>query len=206
MVLCPLLTNCLAFIPAAREANLTAGLINVLRAFLPGGYPSGEKPLEYSLVIYPISCLSRLIGPSIEDDYATEFMGPAMDAGIVPVLTDLVMQRDEQTTGGLLGLVILVLLAVPQGGAGGLPRAVAGLLGFDCPKTLGVATETLSCIASMRPDLITDCHTWGMDDTLERLTLNNDQRTAAAARELLLLVNLIADVSLPLSEACEQNT
>jgi hypothetical protein len=204
-LLLPLLIDCPAFIPAAREANLTAGLIDVLRAFLPGGYPLGEKPLEGALVIYPVSCLSRLIGHPKEDDYSTEFMGPAMDAGIVSVLTDLVMQRDEETTGVLLGLVLLVLLAVPQGGAGGLPRAVAGLLSFDCPKTLGVTTEMLSCIASMRPDLILDCHTWGIKDSLERLTLNNDEGTAAAARKLLFLVNLMADVSLPLSEACEQN-
>jgi hypothetical protein len=178
-------------------ASLTAGLVDVLRAFLPGGYPPEEMPLDFELVIDPLSCLSRLIGETEEDDSSRELMGPAMDARIVAVLTEVVKKRDEKTIVCLLVLVRSVLLAVPQGGAGGLPRAIAGLLTSDGPQTLVIATNTLLCIALMRPDLIKDWHTWGMDDTLERLTLNNDKRTAAAARELLSLVNLMVDVSMP---------
>jgi hypothetical protein len=68
-------------------------------------------------------------------------------------------------------------------------RATAALLTAEAHVATTCALEGLFGIGVVRRDLITDFATWGMDDTMERLTKHSDTYMAAAARRLLFLVN-----------------
>jgi hypothetical protein len=199
-LLAGLFSHCPAFIPAAVNGNITPGLVRVLRTFCAGGQFRAE---ELDDTTFSLFCLSLM---DESDKNSIIFWKPAIHAGIVPVLTHLLTSGHEATIFGVLRLSGSLLLASlpeePRPGAGTLPRAIAGLLSASPPVAVYEAAETLLNIGQMRPDLIEDSHAWGMADSLQRLKLHGDPRTAAAATRLMSIVGNMADVSLRLSSQC----
>jgi hypothetical protein len=189
-------------IPIAVEANLTPGLVRVMRKLRPG-HPSAarQRPDHFGipLVAIPLMCLAQIAEKGNVGD-KTAFWKPAVDAGMVRVITDLLHALDNASTiANILRLSEGVLLACPPGGvddwAGGLPRAIAGLLTARPPVALGAAVHTLFDVGVLRPDLLAGFPTWGAHESVQQLTGDSHFRTAAAAKGLLFIVDHGLDVS-----------
>jgi hypothetical protein len=199
-----LLSTCPTFIPPPHHASLTPGLVRVLHTFRPDGEVLEETAAYASTVTYPLFCLSRLMDVSDQEN-PTVFWKPAIEAGVVPVFADLLATGHLSTIMSVLLLAMPLLNATPSQGvqqwAGGLPRAMAGLMSGGPPTFRGTAVEVLVNMGMARPDLIADIHTWGLDATLRRLNMDPVERTAAAAEKLLLMIGQIANVSSCLSHS-----
>jgi hypothetical protein len=126
----------------------------------------------------------------------------AIDAGIVTVLSDLLVVDEEPTVVSLLTLLSWLMLATPAGTAGawgrGLPRAVAGLLISKRLVVPARAVNILSMMALTQKGLLVDYQSWGLGDVVQRLTRHRDPETAAAAEHLLSAIDNGIEVSYPL--------
>jgi hypothetical protein len=174
------------FIPAAIMANLTPSLISFARKLgvrSVRARPQGSNNLlKLNL---PLVMLDHLLTYDIENN--REIWRSAVDAGVVPFFIDLLDLRHEPTIGQVLRLSGLLFLPVPAEEIGsradGLSRAIARLLTANLPVA-PAAAKMLSHIAMVHPKLVRDWHTWGIEDTVQRLTTHSDLATAGAALDL----------------------
>ncbi len=117
---------------------------------------------------------------------------PAVHAGIVPVLIELLALLrslpDEEMAYIVAGVSGLILVPAISGGIGpwavGLLRALARLLSADPPMAAQMSLSLLYEVGAEHPDLVVDCRTWGIEDSLQRLTLHSDPKTAESAVKL----------------------
>jgi hypothetical protein len=179
-----LLDECPSSLPAAIEANLTAGLVSCVPK-LQGRSLMKHRDAKLNEVTLALACLEELVKHGITK--GGRLWTDAAVAGIFPVLTKLLRVKHEPTIIQALVLSAFLILPVPPGQVGsraeGVPRAIAGLLTAESPVA-GRAAAMLSYIISTHPKLVRDWPTWGINDALQRLTMHSDPDTAAAAVEL----------------------
>jgi hypothetical protein len=211
LLLLPKLLRCLflrfpASIPYAVNQNLTPGLVRILRELRPGRHSSAEGSNEVlSALDDSLTCLRNLYEEYAERDMATawEFWRPAINAGLLPVIMDLLTMGHKPLVLSLLRLSGILLMPLPNRAAEpwarGLLRAVAGLISARPPVAPEAAMELLLSVGIIRRDFMMDFHTWGIYDGLQRFAAHTNPRTAAVARALLFLVNSGSDVSSTLS-------
>ncbi len=181
-----------SFTPAAIKANFSRHFVRILRNARLYGKSSPESLASMCKVVgIALSCLMGLMRYDVKN--AKEMWKPAVDAGIVPVLLDLLTLRHGQTLGSTLELSGMLLMSAPRGEAEQwgveLVRATAGLLNAARPVALHDAAKVLHTVGKKHPALIADCHTWGIEVSLQQLTLHSNSDTAAAARQLKKLLS-----------------
>jgi hypothetical protein len=186
-LLCTLVEKCPSIAPAAIDANVVPGLVRVLgevrTRFSSGLEDTGNL---WEVVEPPLSCLKQLLWYNMLSIGA---LGKAaVDAGIVPILVDLLKFDDEVTIVLVVRVSALLLVPAPRETVGAwgrdLMRASARLLTASRPVTQRDTIEMLAKIGETHPQLLVDCHTWGIDDAVQRLTIDSDVATAAAALKL----------------------
>jgi hypothetical protein len=182
------------FIPAAIRGNVSSGLVRVLRKAHTDGKPSAQHlGASCQAVHYTLSCLTEIM--VYDSTHRKVFWRPAVNAGIVPVLIDLLTHRHEQTVSKTLELSGMLLTSAPEGEVGqwglGLVHATTRVLSADRPVAVRNAAEMLHKVGSAHPCLIADCHTWRIDDSLQQLTTHSDPGTAAAALHLKKLLSSV---------------
>jgi hypothetical protein len=173
-----------------------------MRKMRPGHQRVTEDTRDIGMALnFPLMCLSQITDASeaSSEDPAT-FWKPAIDAGIVPVIVDLLALPDRKTILSLLRLSGSVLLAGPRGEgqrwAGELPRAIAGLVNAKPPVAVHEAVAMLFNIA-LRRDLVLDLRAWGVHEAVRRLESDRDPETARGAKGLLFMVSQRLDVRPP---------
>jgi hypothetical protein len=190
------------FCTVAVEGNITAGLIGVLHilGLRPHSLPKACSDVS-SAVDASLECLCELM--EYDQDNQGGGTKAALDAGIIPVLCGLLAVCDEQRIERVLALSAFLLRVKAPGHegewAGRLPHAIARLLNASLPVAAAQAADTLFNMCSTHPQLLQECHTWGLGDSLGRLTAHSDPEMAAAAKKLLSVAENWLDVSFPLS-------
>jgi hypothetical protein len=195
------------YIPGAIKANVGPGLVRVLSKARKDG---SSSPQHLGLMLKAL----RLALGSLEDfmryDMANrrELWKSAEHWGVIPVLVDVLTLRHEATVELALEVSGMLLMSAPKGSLGqaglGLMRASARVLCGDRPVAVQRAAEMVHDVGAKHPELIADCHTWGVDDSLQRLTMHSHAGIAAAARQLKKLLSCVKpkpDVS-PFSYPC----
>ncbi len=187
------------------KANLAPDLVRALRELRPPRYKSGASPARNCAPLDPpLTCLLLLFRANIGNpgqEIDGNSMQPMINAGIIPVFIDLLKLGHEPTTVKIVELSGLLLLPAYPGqivpGGVGLLRALAQLLDAVPPVTSRVAAVTLYNVGAAHPELTVDCRTWGIEDTVQQLTLHADRATAVAASRVnkLLFDHDGADVS-----------
>jgi hypothetical protein len=181
------------FVAAAQRMDVTQLLICLLRQLAPPrGLPIAEHHPGLLLGLEaPLQSLRALLAHDL--DTALSGFKPVIDAGLVPVLMDLLRLRHEPSAAQALHLAETLLLATPHGNpprwSWGLMGAVAGLLSAEPPVEPGRAAEVLFHVGMERRQLIVDYQPWGIDASVRRLARSPDAETAAAAKKLLYVVN-----------------
>jgi hypothetical protein len=176
------------FSPAAVKGNITRGLVRVLRNFCvrPDSL-AGPSSDFFSALDAPLSCLCKLM--QYDNDNHGGVRVAALDAGIVLVLCDLLAVCDEPRIMEVLTLSTSLLLVTSPGDGGQwtgrLPHAIVRLLNASPPVAAAQAADTLFNMCITHRQLLLDCDTWGMGDSLRRLAAHSDPGTAAAAKKLL---------------------
>jgi hypothetical protein len=129
----------------------------------------------------------------------------AFDAGLVPVLCNMLRRGDEATVDSALTLATRLMRVTPPGlqglegrWASELPRAVAGLITAKPEVPPAAAIKALLNICSTHRDVLMDSHQRGLWDTLKLFSTHSDPEIAAAAKELLSVVNQPFEVRLTL--------
>jgi hypothetical protein len=116
-----------------------------------------------------------------------------LDAGIVPLFSNVVGLGSEKLMGSIAMLMTSLLLAIPAGVSrklwGQLPRAIAGLIQAKPPVAPGTAAEMLCLLALKHEKLLADYQSWGMGPSLKRLTRHRDPHTSSAAEQLVLMMD-----------------
>lgn len=146
----------------------------------------GAGQPDRMIITPPLTFLVQL-AEAVERPEATAFWKPAFDAGIVSLLTDL-LTEPLPTINLVLRISAHFLVAAPRGGvdlwAGGLPRAIAGLILARPPVVPGAAIVTLLDIGLVRGEVIRDFHRWGVTAEVQRLMIeqSNPNLMVAAAR------------------------
>jgi hypothetical protein len=187
------------FSAAAIQGNITPGLVRVLHMFSsPPHSLLGITSDVCSALEAPIACLNQLLRH--ETAKPLEIWKPAYKAGIVLVLSNL-LRLNETTAHNVLALAVSLLLVTPDGeggpGVGRLPFAVARLLTAKPPVAPAAAAHTLVTMCLRDRQVLVDCDTWGVGDTLKQLAMHSDPDTAAAAKNLLSLITEDLDVRRP---------
>jgi hypothetical protein len=165
-----------------------------MRRLRPGHQEVTEETSGIGMALnFPLMCLSHITDASEENSKdPAVFWKPAIDAGIVPVIVDLLALPDRKTILSLLRLSGTVLLAGPRGEgqrwAGQLPRAIAGLIIGKPPVAVHEAVAMLFNIA-LRRDLALDLRAWGVYETVRRLESDSNPDTARGAKGLLFMVD-----------------
>lgn len=123
---------------AALQANLTPGLVRIIRELRSDREAADEDGWRRA-INSPLVCFCQL-AEAVDNNDATGFWRPAVDAGMVPVLIDM-LNEPYLAVKWVMRLAARLLLAAPIGGvevwAGGLPRAVAGLISTRPPVGRG---------------------------------------------------------------------
>jgi hypothetical protein len=181
-----------SFIPAAIRPKFGAYLVRVLRNARMDGNASPESlGLLCQVLGVALSCLVDFMRFDIKN--SNELWKPAVDAGIIAVLLDLLTLGHEQTVSSSLELSGMLLMSAPRGEAEqwgvGLVQTTAQLLSAKPPVALRDAARMLHSIGMARPTLIANFHTWGINDSLQHLTTHSDPDTAAAAGQLKKLLS-----------------
>jgi hypothetical protein len=129
---------------------------------------------------------------------------PAIDGRILPLLLDLFPPADEKTSVPLLGLSGNLLLVAPTNltelWAPRHMRAIARrLTDISQPIAHGPALEMLFEISIQQPKLVKDWQSWGIENSLEQLTMHNDPDMKTVAVKLKIVLSCVEedpDVSL----------
>jgi hypothetical protein len=180
----------------ALNGDLTAGLIHCLRQLCPGRPCLEETPADKKMALsYTLYSLQQLM-EAYGRHNCEEFWGPAIRAGIVEALSDLLKHSDGPTAMGLLRLSGCMLLDAPPRGvqewARGLPRAIAGLITANPPLVAGPAADLLLSVGIKRPELLFGFDSCGLEDGVRRLSTDIDPDTAAVAKGLVYFATRIA--------------
>jgi hypothetical protein len=170
-------------IATAAKADVAPGLFRVLRN-LPR--PSSERVIRT-----PFKCLRSLCKYDMTHDMVLPKL--AHEAGMIPVFSELLKLGDEEALAELLSVAGSVLLTLPYGQSGMAEAAfmhdIAAFLTAEPLFAPMHALEGLFAIGIVRRDLIMDFATWGVADSVQRLTKHRDTPTAVAAKRLLFLVS-----------------
>jgi hypothetical protein len=179
------------FVAAAEGMDMTKLLIRLLRQLVP---PAGS-PIAEPHVLLGLEALLQSLRALLAHDLDTALSGfkPIIDAGLVPVLINLLSLRHEPSAAQALHLAETLLLATPHGNpprwSWGLMGAVAGLLSAEPPVKPDRAAEVLFHVGMERRQLIADYQPWGIDASVRRLARSPHAGTAANAKKLLYVVN-----------------
>jgi hypothetical protein len=175
------------FIPAAAKGNITPGLFRAQRrlcSFI-------GKPCDKMVIRAPSKCLRLLFMYHLRDDRGLP--EHANEAGLIPILGELLKMGDELARVDVLALADIILLTPPFGHtasvAPGFMRAIAGLITAKRPVALTYALDELFALGVVRRELIMDFNTWDVAGVVERLAQNSDADIAHAAQRVLFLVN-----------------
>jgi hypothetical protein len=184
-----LFQSCPCFRPAAAKSNLIPHVLRLLRNLHAGSIL--EDPDENRAALhFPLLCLFVFMLYDKRD--TRELWKPSIDAEIVSVVCDLLALGDEPTVMKVLKASGRALVsgqpAKALRWAPGLTRAIAQLLTAGPPVAVREAAEILLHVARTRPHLIEDCHTWGIEASVQRLSMDNDPAVAAAADQLWKLL------------------
>jgi hypothetical protein len=186
-----LLSHSPDLIPTAIKANVTPGLLRVLHELL--AHPESVVEVRGDMgsnLSFPISCLSNIMWYRTDDKAAA--WEALVDAGIVPLLCDLVVFGHDKLMTNIGRLVSSLVLVTTPGLAtlymGELPRSLAGLIKRRPPVAPGSNADTLYFMAMKREELLEDYQSFGLGPSLKRLARHNDPHTAAAAEQLLHLI------------------
>jgi hypothetical protein len=189
------------FFSAAVKGDITPGLVRALRKV--GFRPNSLRGTPYDIfspVYAPLECLLQLV--LYDKDNQAGVRKAAYDAGIVPLLCDLLAACDESRIKQVLSLSTSLVLFNSPGEegewAGRLPHAIARLMNASPPVAAAAAADALFNMCTLYPQLLLACPTWGIGDSLKRLTAHSDPETAAAAKKLLSIMEEWLDVSPPL--------
>jgi hypothetical protein len=174
--------------------QISAQALCVLRRARTDGTPNAKYLVLICQALgAALSCLSDLM--RYDSTHRKEFWSSAVNAGIVPVLIDLLTAGHEQTVSKTLELSGMLLTSAPEGEVTrwgvGLVHACTRLLSADRPVAVRVAAEMLHIVGETHHALIADCHTWGIDLSLQRLTMHSDPGTACAAHQLKNLLSCV---------------
>jgi hypothetical protein len=191
-LLSAILTHIPRYIPAAIRGNVTSGLVRVVRK----ARTDGKLDFKYlgftcQALRLAVSCLTELM--RYDTKHRKEVWRSAVNAEIVPVLIDLLTAGHEQTVSTTLELSGMLLVSAPEGEVArwgvGLVHATTRVLTGHRPVAVRHAAEMLHKVGMAHPCLIADCHTWGIDNSLQQLTMHSDPGTAAAACQLKKLLS-----------------
>jgi hypothetical protein len=185
-LLSPLFDLCPCFVPAAVGAFVTPGLICLVRKLCEGSILDDRSAICKALQP-ALKCIEQLMLADKEDFRVV--WESALDMGIVPVLIDLLSLGHGPTSVRSLRISGLLLLVPPPEAKAvewrqGLVRAVARLLTANPPVALKNAAKLLYLTASTCPELIGDWRTWGIEESVQQLSVHSDPAIAAAADEL----------------------
>ncbi len=182
------------YIPVAIKANIGPGLVRVLSKARKDG---SSSPQHLGLMLKALRFALGSLGDFMRYDMANrrELWKSADDWGIIPVLVDVLTLRHEATVELALEVSGMLLMSAPKGSLGqaglGLMRASARVLCGDRPVAVQRAAQMVHDVGARHPELIADCHTWGIDDSLQRLTMHSDAGPAAAACQLKKLLSCV---------------
>jgi hypothetical protein len=186
LVLSQLLDASPLFAPAAIKANLAPSLIRILRKFRKARRPADAGPNDlFAAYECSAKCLKQLF--EYDMDNGKTLWKPAVDLGIMPIFLDLLTVDHNLTKVEVTMAAGFLLLSVPAGQAesvdAGIMRTIAGLLlTSSSPLVLGTAVDILFNVGYEHPELIVDCRTWGIEQSLQRLTLHAEADVATAAK------------------------
>ncbi len=178
-------------IPTAIKANVTPGILRVLRELLlrPESVAQVKGDMGSKLSC-AVSCLCNIMWTRTDDKGAA--WEALIEADVVPLLCDLVTFGDEKLMDNLGRLISCLVMITYPGLAmvyvGELPRALGGLLKRKPPIAPNVAADTLFFMALKREELLMDIHPLGLGPSLKRLTRHKDPHTVSAAEQLLLII------------------
>jgi hypothetical protein len=189
-------------ISTSLEANLIPGLVRVVRKLNEECHSAAAEAdlLDIEEKIWtPIYCIHLLLKSS------DTCLKPAIDASLVPAIIELITLSAFHE-GTIIDIVILsgclLLGPTPEAAepwAGRLLCAVAGLICATPPVASCAAANLLLNIGLLRPDQLADFRSWGLVDSLGRLTLHNDPDTAAAAKRLEFVVSRLAETDVSIT-------
>ncbi len=172
MVLVMLLDGSPHSILAANTQNITAGLVRVLHQFSSKPHNRVQNSHGTCLAIdFPLLCLIRLM--ELDNEKELGAWKPAYDAGLAPVLCNLLTSCEEPAVSKVLRLSMALVRVTPPGNegqwAGRLPREIARLL---TAKPLVAAAQAINALfmrCGMHLQLLVECHNWGLGDSLKEL-------------------------------------
>jgi hypothetical protein len=181
-------------VTAAIDANIIPGLVRALRELRPPPQPSGETPpVLCSDLQAAMTCLSQVMHHEI--DHPTGLWKAAFDAGLVPVLCNMLRLGDQAMRSNLLTLSNNLMLITPadlQGLEGRwakeLPRTLAGLIASNPHAAPAAAVKTLLNMCLVHKEVLLESHKWYLGDSLKQLSTHGNSETAAVAKQLLSLV------------------
>jgi hypothetical protein len=151
----------------------------------PDSYNLPDEDLR-KLLSHPIHCL--VITEGMAQDAAS--WKNLIDAGILPLLCDLIELCSEELMEDLMQLVnSLVMMSPEEGGReylGRLPSVIVGLITAEPPVAPHLATDALLNMALFCEELVSDFQSWGITPILKGLkTRHNDLRVRSAADGLM---------------------
>jgi hypothetical protein len=190
VVLQPLFELRPSLVSAAADANLIPGLVRALRKLRSVTHVDATlvslAGRAQSVVEPPLFCLN----PILQSDLCNTrgLWKHAVNAGIVPDLIYLLAHGDEQTVSRAVLVSGLILTPAAREELGwwapGLVRAMAQLLNANPPVVPSLVLSALCTFGTVNPDIGKDCRTWGIEASVQRLTMHSDPDTAALAVEL----------------------
>jgi hypothetical protein len=141
-----------------------------------------------------VTCLCQVMQD--ETAHSKELWKGAFDAGLVPILCNMLRSGDEVVVDRALTLATCLMRVTPPGleglegrWASELLRAVAELITAKPEVPLLAAIKALLNICSTHRGVLMGSHKQGLGDTLKLLSTHSDPETAAAAKELLSVVD-----------------
>jgi hypothetical protein len=176
---------------AANVGDIIAGLVRVLRKFSSKPHAQVQSSNGICLALDPpLLCLCQIV----QFDKAKELgtWKAAYDAGIVPIMCDLLTVCKAAAVSKVLDLAMSLMGATPPGKeghwAGRLPREIARLLTARPVLAAAQAANTLSMMCTTHPQLLMECQALGLGESLKELSTNSNPETTAAAKQLLSMV------------------
>jgi hypothetical protein len=175
------------FKTAALEMKVTPGLVSALHQLLlhGGSTPETLHTMRDGLNT-ALNCLEDLVQYDMLE--GGDSCSSAVDAGVGPVLVEVLMLGHEPTVVKALEVSRMLLMAAPEEDTGewrvGLVCATARLLSADPPVAVRDAVELLHLVGMTDLQLIADCYTSGIEDGLQRVTVHSEPGIRTAAHKL----------------------